>query len=59
VNVGYFILQDARTDFRIAVLNGLVWISATVIIVVRNKMSANKQQVLPNEPRSSTTMPSV
>jgi membrane protease YdiL (CAAX protease family) len=59
VNVGFFILQDARTDFRIAVLNGLVWISATVIIVVRNKMSANKQQVLPNEPRSSTTMPSV
>ena len=59
VNVGFFILQDARTDYRIAVLNGLVWIGATVIIVVRNKMSANKQQVLPSEPRSSSTMPSV
>ena len=59
VNVGFFILQDAHTDFRISVLNGLVWIGATVMIVVHNKMSARKQQVLPSEPRSSSTMPGI
>lgn len=47
VNVGFFILQEAATDVRIAALNGVVWLGAAVLIVLRSKkryQSADKPQ---------------
>ena len=37
VNAGFYILKDALADVRLIVLNGIVWIGATVIIVALNK----------------------
>jgi membrane protease YdiL (CAAX protease family) len=52
VNVGFFILQDAVTDVRIAALNGLVWMGAAVLVVLRSKkryQSADKPQFVPGQ----------
>jgi membrane protease YdiL (CAAX protease family) len=52
VNVGFFILQDAVTDVRIAALNGLVWLGAAVFIALRHKkryQSANEPQFVPGQ----------
>lgn len=37
VNVGFYILQDARDDLRLVALNGLVWMGAALIIVVLDR----------------------
>jgi membrane protease YdiL (CAAX protease family) len=52
VNVGFFILQEAATDVRIAALNGLVWLGAAVLVVLRSKkrnQSADKPQFVPGQ----------
>lgn len=37
VNVGFYTLQNAMTDIRLVALNGVVWLGAAVIIVIRNR----------------------
>ena len=37
VNVGFYILQDAMADLRLAALNGLVWMGAAVVVVALNR----------------------
>ncbi len=47
VNVGFFILQEAAADVRIAAMNGVVWLVAAVLVALRSKkrhQSANKPQ---------------
>ena len=47
VNVGFFILQEAAADVRIAALNGVVWLGAAVLVALRSKkhsQSATKPQ---------------
>lgn len=47
VNVGFFILQAAATDVRIAAMNSVVWLGAAVFVVLRGKkryQSAGKPQ---------------
>ncbi len=52
VNVGFFILQEAVMDVRIAALNGFVWIAAAVFVGLRHKKhvpSPNKPQFIPGQ----------
>ena len=47
VNVGFFILQEAAADVRIAALNGVVWLGTAVLVALHSKkryQSANKPQ---------------
>lgn len=37
VNAGFYILQDAMTDIRLVVLNGLVWGGAAVVVAFLNR----------------------
>lgn len=52
VNVGFFILQEAAADVRIAAMNGVVWLGAAVLVALRSKkhrQSANKPQFVPGQ----------
>lgn len=37
VNAGFYILKDALADLRFAVLNGLVWLGAAVLVIALNR----------------------
>ncbi len=52
VNVGFFILQNALSDVRVAALNGMVWMGAAVLVVLRSNkryQSADKPQFVPSQ----------
>ena len=52
VNVGFFILQEAATDVRIAAMNGVVWLGTAVFIALRHKkryQAAGKPQFIPGQ----------
>ncbi len=37
VNAGFYLLKDALTDLRLIMINGLVWLSLAVVIVIFNR----------------------
>jgi len=58
VNVGFFILHNAMADIRLVALNGLVWLSAAILIVARNKQGFLQASRQHPKTRLETTHPS-